>query len=180
MSLTEDIPFAKRDGFCALGLDFNGDGLRFVILLPQESNGLAALEKRLTTAMLVNSISIRDRQKVRLFMPRLKLEPRMLHLAEVLKGLGMTNAFDVPPGSANYDRMTVARDKGDLFLSKVFHKTFLNLDEQGVEAVAVTGDEIAYRHGLSAPQEPLEVKVNHPFILAIMHNRPGLASFWVM
>lgn len=177
MTMTENVAFAQRDGFCSLGLDFNAEGLRFLILLPKEINGLAALEKRTTTAMLLNSISVSDRQKVRLFMPRLKLEIRTFPLRDILMELGMTNAFDVPPGSANFDRMTVSRNKGDLYLSRVIHKTFLNLDEQGVEAVAVTGEEIASRYGLSAPQEPLEVRVDHPFIFAIMHQPTGTCLF---
>ncbi len=55
-------------------------------------------------------------------------------LAEGLQALGMRSAFDIPKGSANFDRMA-PRKPGDYpCISEVFHKTFLSLDEEGTEA----------------------------------------------
>jgi serine protease inhibitor len=59
-------------------------------------------------------------------------------LAKVLVPLGMKSAFNQPQDSANFDRMAQRKPHDYLFISEVFHKTFLALDENGTEAAAGT------------------------------------------
>ena len=65
-------------------------------------------------------------------------EPPTVELSEVFIALGMKTAFDQPAGSANFDRMAPRKPDSYLCISKVFHKTFLALDEKGTEAAAAT------------------------------------------
>jgi serpin B len=50
----------------------------------------------------------------------------------------MKSAFDIPRGSANFERIAPRKPDDYLVLSEVYHKTFLKLDEEGTEAAAAT------------------------------------------
>ena len=104
------------------------------------------------------------------------MEPPLLQLGETLRSLGMTTAFDVPEGTANFDRMATRKPEDNLFISEVFHKTFLTLDEQGTEAAAATAVAVAVA-GRSTPPPSIEVRVDHPFLFAIQHRPSGACLF---
>jgi serpin B len=64
-----------------------------------------------------------------------------------------------------------------LYISQVFHKTFIAVDEKGTEAAAATA--VAMMAG-SAPIQrpaPVEVKVDRPFLYAIQHVPSGVCLF---
>ena len=111
-------------------------------------------------------------------LPKFKLEPSLFRLGKVLQKLGLHSAFDQPHGSANFDRMAPRKPDDYLFLSDVFHKTFLALDEKGTEAAAATA--VLMAPGAAAvgqPRKPLEVRVDHPFLFAIQHRPSGACLF---
>ncbi|MER3413098.1 MAG: hypothetical protein C4341_02445 [Armatimonadota bacterium] len=94
-------------------------------------------------------------------------------LNDDLKALGIRNAFD--PETANFSRM---REEGDLFLQRVIHKSFIEVDEQGTKAAAVTGAEVGIT---SAPSTPREIRFDRPFAFAIRDTKTGGILFlgWV-
>jgi serpin B len=90
----------------------------------------------------------------------------------------MKTAFDRPPGSANFDRMAPRRPNDYLYISQVFHKTFIAVDEKGTEAAAATA--VAMMAGAAPgkpPRPPIEVKVDRPFVYAIQHVPSGACLF---
>src|SRR5207237_2890838 len=111
-----------------------------------------------------------ETRDVDLSLTKFKFEPPSIALAEKLEALGMKMALDRPPGSANFDRMAPRRPNDYLYISQVFHKTFIAVDEKGTEAAAATA--VAAAVG-SAPRQPppppIEVKIDHPFVYAIQH-----------
>jgi serpin B len=95
-----------------------------------------------------------------------------------LKALGMAEAFDVPRGSANFDGIAPRRADEYLFISKVFHKTFVEVDEKGTEAAAATA--VGMDRGFGSPPkqpDPLVVRVDRPFLFAIQHRASGACLF---
>jgi serpin B len=64
-----------------------------------------------------------------------------------------------------------------LYLSEVFHKTFLSLDEKGTEAAAATAVIVATPQVLVEKPRPVEVHVDRPFIFAIQHAPSGACLF---
>jgi serpin B len=62
-----------------------------------------------------------------------------------------------------------------LFISAVFHKTFLEVDEKGTEAAAATAAVTSSRGGRVA--KPIEVKIDRPFFFAIQHRASGACLF---
>ena len=147
-----------------------------MILVPDEVNGLHALESKLTTDVLAQCAKL-EQHDVDLSLPKFKFEPPTIALADKLKALGMKSAFDEPRGSANFDKIAPRRANDDLYISQVFHKTFIAVDEKGTEAAAATA-VIMMPTGMAAPtQSPIEVKIDRPFLYAIQHVPSGACLF---
>jgi serpin B len=154
--------YAKHDGLVALSVPYLDAELRCLILIPDEVKGLPRLEAGITPATLGEEIAI-THIEVDLSLPKFKFEPATLRLGSTLRDLGMTTAFKPGPGGANFDRM--AQPNSGLYLSEVFHKTLIAVDEKGTEAAAATGGG----GFLGVAPEPLTVRVDRPFFYAIQH-----------
>ena len=169
--------YAKRDGYTAVSLPYAGDDLQFVVLLPDDVNGLHALESKLTADILAACAKL-ERRDVDLRLLKFKLEPPTMALAEKFEALGMKTAFDQPPGSANFDKMAPRTPRDYLYISQIFHKTFIAVDEKGTEAAAATAVAMLAGTALrSPPPPPIEVKIDRPFIYAIQHVPSGVCLF---
>src|SRR5260370_41819410 len=91
-------------------------------------------------------------------------------LAEKFEALGMKTAFDKPQGSANFDKIAPRTPRDYLYISQIFHKTFIAVDEKGTEAAAATAVAMLAGTALrSPPPPPIEVKVDRPLVYAIQH-----------
>lgn len=169
------LGFAKHDGFIALAIPYSGNELQFVILLPDKIDGLAGLEGKMSAAILDECSKMED-ANVFLHLPKFKFEPPTIQLSNQLKALGMKTAFDVPQGSANFDRMAPRKPDSYLSISEVFHKTFIAVDEKGTEAAAATAVAMRLTAKLDR-EEQIEVKVDRPFVYAIQHVPSGACLF---
>jgi serpin B len=173
---TSHMAFAKRDGCTAVAIPYINDELQFLILLPDQPDGLAAFEANLD-AKLLSACAHLEQPKVTLYLPKFKMEPPTLALGDELKSLGMKSAFDIPKGSANFDIMAPQTPDSYLFISQIFHKTFLTIDEYGTEAAAATSNMMATL-GIEKPEaKPVEIHVDHPFLFAIQHRASGACLF---
>ncbi|MFN2540651.1 MAG: serpin family protein, partial [Chthoniobacterales bacterium] len=173
----ENFGYVKGDGFTAVTIPYTGSELQFVVLLPDEINGLRQLESKLTAELLGQCARLEPRE-VDLSLPKFKFEPPTVALTDVLQTLGMKSAFDEPPGSANFNGIAPRKPKDYLYISQVFHKTFIAVDEKGTEAAAATAVVMARATALLPPRpKPIEVKVDQPFVYAIQHVPSGACLF---
>lgn len=183
--LTVDVPtlhsvkthgFQQFDGFRAVSLAYRSTDLQLVLLVPDTTNGLAALEGKLTAETLDACRSL-PWKELDLYLPRLKMTPPTLSLSRPLQAMGLKSAFDLPRGSAQFDRMTDTT-KDRLMISEVVHRTFLELDEKGTEAAAATA-VVMMRATAIAPKKPtpVVVRVDRPFAFAIQHRESGACLF---
>ncbi len=182
---TSDVPtmvrkdsfgFAQRDGFSVVALPYAGGELQFLILLPGEPNGLPALERKLSPSLLADCANLKS-QDVLLYLPKFKLEPPLFQLSKPLQDLGMKSAFDIPQGSANFDGIAPRRPDDYLYISAVFHKTFVEIDEKGTEAAAATAVVMMMATSMPVETKPIEVRVDRPFLFAIQHRASGACLF---
>jgi len=178
MQKLSQLRYMKRKGFSAVALPYSGSDLQFVVLIPDAVDGLGELEKELT-ADLLDDCAKMNMSEVLLHLPKFKFEPPTIQLATELQGLGMKTAFDIPPGSANFDRMAPRRPNDYLAISDVFHRTFIAVDEKGTEAAAATAVAMVRTTAMRpmTPPKPIEVKVDRPFIYAIQHVPSGACLF---
>ncbi len=167
--------YVKDSGYVAVGIPFSGRGLQLVVIVPESVDGVASIESKLTTEILASCATAKT-QDVILHLPKFKIEAPTVPLAATLQTLGMKTAFDKPPGSANFDGIAPRKPDDYLFISEVFHKTFIAIDEKGAEAAAATAVTMA--RATAAPRnEPIEVKVDRPFLFAIQHVSSGACLF---
>ncbi|XP_032078399.1 serpin B6-like isoform X2 [Thamnophis elegans] len=140
-----------------LEMPYAGEVFSMFITLPDaiedNSSGLETLEREMTHEKLMDWIKKMKRTEIDLSLPKFKLEAKY-DLKPVLKSMGMTDAFDV--GKADFSGMST---NNDLVISEVVHKSFIEVNEEGTEAAAATGVNIAF---LSA-RSPIEFKADHPF-----------------
>jgi serpin B len=119
-----------------------------------------------------------EEKSVELYLPKFRIEPPTVALSQKLQVLGMKSAFDVPRGSADFDKMAPRKPDDYLYISEVFHKTFIAVDEKGTEAAAATAVAMMTMVGIPDKQpEPIVVKVDRPFLFAIRHVPSGACLF---
>jgi serpin B len=93
-------------------------------------------------------------------------------MKDYLLALGMSTAFS---DSADFSRINT---DGGLSISRVIHKTFIELNEEGTEAAAVTAIEIINTSvGPGEKDEPVIFNANKPFIYAITEKSTGAVLF---
>ena len=88
-----------------------------------------------------------------------------IEMSEVLQSMGMADAFDY--GAADFSGIGHS-DVGNLYISRVMHKTYIAVDESGTKAGAATAVEI--RDGCAAIEEPevMTVHLDRPFLYMII------------
>ena len=177
MNKVASFGYVRHEGLTAVALPYLGGDLQFLILLPEKVDGLPEIERKLSADLLTQCARLKS-QDVNLELPKFKLEPPTIALAEKLKAMGMRFAFDEPKGSANFDRIAPRRPDAYLYLSNVFHKTFITVDEKGTEAAAATAATMMLATGMARPKPPpVVVKVDRPFLYAIQHVPSGACLF---
>uniref|UniRef100_A0A8C7EQF4 Serpin B10 n=1 Tax=Neovison vison TaxID=452646 RepID=A0A8C7EQF4_NEOVI len=114
------------------------------------------------------SADMMELYEVQLQLPKFKLE-ETYNLKSTLSSMGMSDAFN--QSRADFSGMSMGRN---LFLSNVFHKAFVEINEQGTEATAGTGSVVSTRTRLPS----IEFNANHPFLFFIRHNKTGNILFY--
>jgi serpin B len=172
------LGYAKRNGFTAVTIPYGGGDLHFLVLMPDATNGLPALEAKISAGMLVDCQKI-GMHDVILLLPKFKLELPTLSLAKELQALGMKTAFDLPPGSANFERLVARTPTDYLYVSAIFHKTFIAVHEKGTEAAGASAVLMApgAAPGKRSQPVPIKVVVDRPFVFAIQHRPSGGCLF---
>ena len=138
-------------------------GTWFGIALPDERDGLEALEAKLDAERVDGWLSkIQGGGRVALQLPKFKIEPPApITLSSVLIKLGLTTAFG---SGADFTGMADASEQ--LEISEVFHKGFIEVNEKGTEAAAATA--VSMRAGSAPPSgEPVPFVVDRPFFFMI-------------
>ncbi|XP_049638039.1 serpin B10-like [Suncus etruscus] len=156
----------------AMGLQlyYKNRDLSMFIILPENICGLNQLEEALTYEQLSEwtSADMMEMYTVELTLPKFKLE-ESYDLKTTLTSMGMKDVFI--QGKADFSGMSEDRN---LSLSNVFHKAFVEINEQGTEAAAGSAGEIGLRIRLPT----IEFNVDHPFIFFIRHNQTNNILFY--
>lgn len=133
--------YAEADGIQILELPYQGDKLSMVVLLPQAKDGLTELEAMLTTEKLeawMGRLDVPAAGKVDVYMPKFEMIWGTKELKEPFTALGMKIPFAF--GKADFSGMNGIAPPAEeaLYIAKIFHKAFVEVNEEGTEAVAAT------------------------------------------
>ena len=159
-----DFEYFESDDFQAVDLPYGNGGFSMTIFLPRPQKTLDGLIAEFSPENWAQWTGQFYTTKLHLFMPRLKVEFEM-KLNDVLKTLGMGIAFS---GAADF--IGINKD-GGLYISMVKHKTFVEVDEEGTEAAAVTIVEI--RETSAGPG----MMLNRPFVFVIRERASNTIVF---
>ncbi len=172
MSADATFGYAASDGAQLVSLPYRGDALDMVVIVPDDKSGLAALEKQLARPGKLDSwLRQMSEQEVYLYLPRWKAEVTV-GMSALLIQLGMKLAFD--PRKADFSGIAGKGHEPPLYISAVFHKAFVEVNEEGTEAAAATGMVAA---AADAMHQTPTVRADHPFIYLIRDRKSGLVLF---
>jgi len=174
---SKDVPmmFAKRKfhyiedellACKALEIPYKGKELSMVVILPNADFGLEDLIRNLSLdhlTRLLQSLGQSREMDVKLTLPKFEMTSSV-SLKSHLTSLGMSEAFSEQ--TADFSGMTQG-DLRDLFISEVFHKAFVKVNEEGTEAAAAMCGTMMLLCGRIDP----EMEIDHPFLFVIMDKQ---------
>jgi len=160
-----DFRHACHDELDILELPYAGGELSMIILLPRKADGLPGVEKSLTASRLESWLAGLSNKEINVFLPRFKMTCPFA-LGDALKKMGMAVAFTP---SADFSGMTGSKN---LYISKVIHQAFVDVNEEGTEAAAATA--VVMDKG---KPRVIEFRADHPFLFLIRHNSTGSLLF---
>ncbi|MBW4577202.1 MAG: serpin family protein [Aphanothece sp. CMT-3BRIN-NPC111] len=169
MSQTGKYSYYENNTFQAVSLPYGKERLSLYIFQPKQNTSLDAFYKQMNTQNWEQWISQFRMRDGSIRVPRFKLEYD-IELSSALKALGMESAFD--PYTANFTEMSSI----PVNIDQVKHKTFVEVNEEGTEAAAVTSVNIVTTSA-RIPEEPFRMVVDRPFFCAIRDNQTGTVLF---
>lgn len=163
------LRYSENDQEQVLELPYAGGDLAMLIVLPRPEYGIAEVEGKLSLSTVRSWLSQLSARKVEVFLPRFKMEKRFL-LNQQLTDLGMVDAFD--ESAADFSGMTFGRD---LYISKVIHQAFVEVNEEGTEAAGATA--VVMNGKSTALDRPSVFCADRPFVFLILDRRSGSILF---
>jgi len=169
--------YTETDGIQILELPYKGDRLSMVVLLPKEKYGLERLEGKLSAESFEEWTSeLRKFDKVDVFLPNFEITWSG-EMSDLLKSTGMKTAFTT---AADFSGMVDYQQQPDpLFIGAVFHKAFVDVNEEGTEAAAATAVVMKSMSTESIElTRPIPVfRADHPFVFLILDKVNGNILF---
>jgi serpin B len=159
-----DVPYATGDGWQAVQVPYVGGTLGMLVILPDD---LATFEAGLDAAALDAITGALDPSTVYLRLPRFAAQTST-DVGELLTAMGMPTAFT---SAADFTGITTEEP---LQIGAVIHQANIDVSEKGTEAAAATAVEMVAG---SAPAEPVELQVDHPFLFALRDLETGAVLF---
>ena len=170
MSRTGSYRYASAGGYQMVSVPYGNGAFVMDLILP-DASGSDAFEKAvkgLTWDVYSNLISRGYNSEVCLTMPVFKMEYDV-ELQDILAAMGMSSAFGP---FANFSGIT---DDAALCISKVIHKTLVDVDEKGTEAAAVTIVDMKLTS--ATPPKTIYFTADRPFIFAIRETSTNALIF---
>lgn len=171
MVLNESLAYMENEDFQAVTLPYgDGDGeMSMKVFLPRENVSLDEFKKTVTDENWTLWNSEFNFKKGMIMLPKFQLEYEVL-LNEALKSLGLNSAFDE---GANFTKMI--KEEDPVWISGVKQKTYIDVNEEGTEAAAVTSATMETTSMVI--DESFEMEVNRPFFFTITDDASDTILF---
>lgn len=172
MMMNAEVPylFSENGIWKTLALPFSRGQYNMYILLPEEGKNISEMIAALNGDSWESALSSMKSRMVNLKLPKFETTTSV-SLNDVLKGLGMPDAFD--QNKADFSAMV---DTGDVFISLIKQDSRFKIDEEGAEAAAIAS-VILDGADLPVQQEPVKFHANRPFIYLIQEQSSGAIFF---
>lgn len=172
MNLREEIWYSHTDNYKAVDLHYGQGNYSMLIMLPAYESSVDELAASLNQNKWDALIDGMEKTDMNVYIPRFKFEYKNL-LNDELKAMGMTKAFE--PGIADFTGMS---ELGRLlYISRVIHQSFVEVNEEGTEAAAATVVEVGFTSAGPGEVPIPTFRANRPFLFAIKERSTGAIMF---
>ena len=168
MSQLSEYHYYANEQFQGIDLPYGDEKFSMTVFLPRPGiniDGLISQINNQSWSSWINGFP-EEKLKVNLYMPRFTIEYEK-KLKDVLTSLGMGIAFDPSADFTNINKL------GGIWIDDVTHFTYVNVDEEGTEAAAVTVVEIIR----STSGGPPVMRIDRPFFFVIRENHNDTILF---
>ncbi len=162
----EDFNYAETDELQVLEMDYKGEELSMMVLLPKENYSLSDVEINKDNIETWSSSLVEE--EVRVYFPKFEFDTKYF-MRKTLTSMGMTDAFS---GSADFSGMN---GNQNLFIGKVIHQAYVKVDEKGTEAAAAT--VVVMELTSAGPGNQIVFKADHEFVFLIKEKSTGQILF---
>jgi serpin B len=169
MKMENSFGYSVQPGYKALKMPYGADKFQMIMLLPDVGTTPDQLAASLNPANWSTiTAALQGKTKVPVWIPKWKFSWDKT-LNDILSSLGMSIAFD--PNNADFSAINPGQQ---LCISKVIHKTFIDVSESGTEAAAATSVGITMT---SMPADPPSFYLTRPFLFFITEEDTGAILF---
>jgi len=166
MQVEGTFNYTSQEGFTAVELPYGDSAFSMLVLLPKPEVTIADLVEDLNAESWDSWLNASYPANVLIQLPKFKYGFKSL-LNDPLINLGLGIAFNE---SADFSNITPG---GGIFISRVIHQTFIDVNEEGTEAAAATIVEMRY----TAAPEITQFRADKPFLYMIKENSTGALLF---
>ena len=170
MSRSGEYRYYDAPTFQAISLPYGSGRFSMEIFLPKSKSNLLQFQKQLTAKNWQEWSTKFTRKDGLIQLPRFKVEYET-SLKSALQNLGMAIAFE--PDKADFSKLSTVK----AFIGDVKHKTFVEVNEEGTEAAAVTSVEMKVTSAMPSEEPPFQMIVDRPFFFAISDRQTGTIIF---
>lgn len=168
MTKTSYVNYAEYQGCQMVELPYEGERYSMYVVLPSAGLDVDKMVSYVNETMYDQAMNMMNPVKVRLTMPKLKLETSLI-LNKTLQDMGIRTAFTT---AANFKGIA---EMGPLVLDQVKQKCYIDVSEKGTEAAAVTS--IGVRMTAVRPESIVTMNVNRPYLFFIADRTNGNIMF---
>ena len=175
MMYSSEYEYYTGDDYTGFAKYYEGNGYKFVGILPNKDVGLDRFVAGLDEAKLSSVLSSTVRTKVNAGLPKFSYD-YSAGLKPLLEGMGMKNAFVDDMTRPDFADFSLISETNPLYVSDVIHKTFIDVTEAGTRAAAVTA--VIVTDTTAMPTEPpKQVILDRPFLFMIVDTATDLPIF---
>ena len=162
--------YTRSDGVQVLKMPYKGDKLSMLAVLPDDRNGIGALEESITADAIEEWNRNLFPAEITVSVPKFEVRTKY-GLNDHLTSLGMPDAFD----RYNADLSGIASiESENLYVAKAVQDAYVKVNEEGTEAAAVTTIIVTLD---SASLPPPRFVADHPFLFIIQDDASGTILF---
>ncbi|MCT1901384.1 serpin family protein [Oceanobacillus sojae] len=169
----EELNYSGNDEVQVVSLPYEEEEtIQMQIFLPNEDTSFADFQADFSLEKWQEWTDDMEKQTGTVFLPSFTLEYES-ELNDLFIDLGMEQAF--APNEANFSNMfTSIEDKG-AYIDEIYHKTFIDVNEEGTEAAGSTS--VAIKESAAIIQDTFQMDINRPFLFTITNTEENIILF---